>query len=373
MKNLPRSRRRVAPEALVSLLGSLLLVACQASTKATFSGQASVRGDGRGSAKGRAQAQGSAAVTVNGISFHDGQLDYRSVGTIRFAYDQATLEGKETFEVLERLRDVLKQYPKVKVRVEGHTDSRGSEAHNKQLSRRRAEALKRWLAGHGIQEDRMEAVGDGEDSANLYESPECLNKLPRDASTCEEQWAQSRRAVFAVTEGAKTIAEEPREAAAEKPGKAEAPDVPPLDERRRWAFGAHLGVAESDANGSKNTHIFFGPDLGLWLSERWLLGLTGDLASGASGKVLGRGLLWIEGHTSAGPGPEFWMGAGLGAGTIPPRGSGRASETFALRLGVDWHTSRSTRLGLFLEGAARAESAWGGLGARLAFDFFGPR
>jgi outer membrane protein OmpA-like peptidoglycan-associated protein len=365
MKNPPRSRRRVAPEALVSLLGSLLLVACQA----TLSGRASVQGDGRGSTKGRAQVQGSTSVTVDGISFHDGQLDY--TGTIRFAYDQATLEGKETFAVLEHLRDFLKKYPKVRIRVEGHTDSRGSEAHNKQLSRRRAEALKRWLAGHGIQEERMEAVGDGEDSADHHESPECLNKLPRDPATCEEQWARSRRAVFAVTEGAKTISpEEPRDKVVEKAGTEEST---PGGERRRWALGAHLGGAESDAGGATNTHIFFGPDLGLWLSERWLLGLTGDLASGASGRVLGRGLLWIEGHTSAGPGPEFWMGAGLGAGTIPPRGSGSASEALALRLGVDWHASRSTRLGLFLEGAARDGGSWGGLGARLAFDFFGPR
>ena len=105
MKNPPRSRRRVAPEAHVSLLGSLLLVACQA----TLSGRASVQGDGRGSTKGRAQVQGSTSVTVDGISFHDGQLDY--TGTIRFAYDQATLEGKETFAVMSsharRSRDFM--------------------------------------------------------------------------------------------------------------------------------------------------------------------------------------------------------------------------------------------------------------------------
>lgn len=48
------------------------------------------------------------------------------------------------------------------MRIEGHTDDRGRDAANLELSRRRAASVMRWLAAHGIEGTRLEAWGCGE-------------------------------------------------------------------------------------------------------------------------------------------------------------------------------------------------------------------
>lgn len=50
----------------------------------------------------------------------------------------------------------------LKVRVEGHTDDRGRDAANLDLSRRRAASVRRWLTEHETDASRLEAFGCGE-------------------------------------------------------------------------------------------------------------------------------------------------------------------------------------------------------------------
>ena len=57
--------------------------------------------------------------------------------------------------------------------MEGHTDSVGSEAYNKQLSQRRAEAVQAYLVSrHGIAPDRLRTEGVGEARTLAGEQPE---------------------------------------------------------------------------------------------------------------------------------------------------------------------------------------------------------
>ena len=56
---------------------------------------------------------------------------------------------------------VLNDYPKMRVRIEGHTDNVGGESFNLKLSQRRAESVREYLVGKGIAEDRLEAAGYG--------------------------------------------------------------------------------------------------------------------------------------------------------------------------------------------------------------------
>jgi outer membrane protein OmpA-like peptidoglycan-associated protein len=63
---------------------------------------------------------------------------------------------------LDRVANVLKQYPQTMIRVEGHTDQTGSEQYNQQLSERRANAVKNALTQKGIDSTRITAVGMGE-------------------------------------------------------------------------------------------------------------------------------------------------------------------------------------------------------------------
>ncbi len=69
---------------------------------------------------------------------------------------------KKTYPILEAIVVIMKKYPASKFRIEGHTDSRGSDAYNMKLSQRRADAVKNYLVEHGISADRLEAKGYGE-------------------------------------------------------------------------------------------------------------------------------------------------------------------------------------------------------------------
>jgi outer membrane protein OmpA-like peptidoglycan-associated protein len=63
---------------------------------------------------------------------------------------------------INRVAGVLNQYPNTLVRVEGHTDSKGTDAYNMDLSNRRAMAVENLLVQRGIADIRIEAVGYGE-------------------------------------------------------------------------------------------------------------------------------------------------------------------------------------------------------------------
>jgi outer membrane protein OmpA-like peptidoglycan-associated protein len=71
---------------------------------------------------------------------------------------------KQSFPVLQAVADALKASPHLKkISVEGHTDSRGKPAWNRDLSDRRARSVMRWLVAHGIAAERLTAKGFGPD------------------------------------------------------------------------------------------------------------------------------------------------------------------------------------------------------------------
>jgi outer membrane protein OmpA-like peptidoglycan-associated protein len=84
-----------------------------------------------------------------------------TLGDVLFDTDQATLKPGAA-ETIDRLADFLARNESTRIRIEGHTDSTGSDAYNSELSRRRAQAVADALAAHAVSATRVEVVGRGE-------------------------------------------------------------------------------------------------------------------------------------------------------------------------------------------------------------------
>lgn len=80
---------------------------------------------------------------------------------VHFDFDRAALRP-DAFGALDADVAALKERGDVKVEVAGHTDSRGSDEYNVNLSQRRAEAVRNYLISKGIAADRLTAKGYGE-------------------------------------------------------------------------------------------------------------------------------------------------------------------------------------------------------------------
>ncbi|MGK7371101.1 MAG: OmpA family protein [Candidatus Halalkalibacterium sp. M3_1C_030] len=84
-----------------------------------------------------------------------------TLGDVLFDFNKATLKpGGE--RAVSELTKFLKEYPKRTVMIEGFTDSIGSESYNKELSRRRADAVRMELNANGISSGRIQIRGYGE-------------------------------------------------------------------------------------------------------------------------------------------------------------------------------------------------------------------
>lgn len=81
-------------------------------------------------------------------------------GDVTFDTNSAELRPG-LYNEINRVAGVLNQYPDTLIRVEGHTDSKGSDEYNMDLSKRRANNVKTLLVMRGVAENRIEVVGYG--------------------------------------------------------------------------------------------------------------------------------------------------------------------------------------------------------------------
>ncbi|MFP4350497.1 MAG: OmpA family protein [Thermodesulfobacteriota bacterium] len=82
-------------------------------------------------------------------------------GDVTFDTDSATVKPG-LYSEIERIAQVMVQYPQTRILVEGYTDSQGTDSYNQQLSERRAESVKNLLVDQGVDSSRIQAVGYGE-------------------------------------------------------------------------------------------------------------------------------------------------------------------------------------------------------------------
>ena len=92
---------------------------------------------------------------------------------ILFGFDSFILKPGAHTE-LGRVADVLIRYPQTSIRIEGHTDSRGSEQYNRILSEKRAGAVKNALVQRGVSARRVQTIGFGE--SQPFSSNDAMNR-----------------------------------------------------------------------------------------------------------------------------------------------------------------------------------------------------
>ncbi len=101
---------------------------------------------------------------------------------ILFDTGKATLKP-ESLPTLKMILALLNDDPELKFSIEGHTDSQGNKGINQPLSERRAEAVKSWLEGKGIESSRLKSDGFGDSK-------------PIDSNKSSEGRANNRRVEF---------------------------------------------------------------------------------------------------------------------------------------------------------------------------------
>ncbi len=80
---------------------------------------------------------------------------------VMFDFDSSTLKPG-AYREMDRVAGILNKYSQTMIRVEGHTDSKGSEAYNQTLSEKRAMAVKNALTQRSVDPVRIQTVGYGE-------------------------------------------------------------------------------------------------------------------------------------------------------------------------------------------------------------------
>ena len=103
-----------------------------------------------------------------------------------FDFDKSTIKPR-SYPLLDEIGNVLKSRPTMTVRIEGHTDARGSRKHNMKLSAARAESVRQHLVGLGIDSSRMDAKGYGPDQ-------------PIETNKTEAGREKNRRVEFFITQ-----------------------------------------------------------------------------------------------------------------------------------------------------------------------------
>jgi outer membrane protein OmpA-like peptidoglycan-associated protein len=117
---------------------------------------------------------------------------------VLFGFDRSDLNATAE-DNLDKLANVLKEYPDTDIEIQGHTDSKGTESYNQGLSQRRANAVATYLRNRGINSSRITTKGFGESA-------------PVASNDTESGRSQNRRVDFLITANEKMKADAKKEA-----------------------------------------------------------------------------------------------------------------------------------------------------------------
>ena len=103
-----------------------------------------------------------------------------------FAYNQSEIERESESELIRLAQELLRS-PTMKILISGYTDNTGSDSYNKQLSRKRAEEVAKFIEQEGVPRSRIQSVGKGKSD-------------PVVSNETEEGRKKNRRVEFTILE-----------------------------------------------------------------------------------------------------------------------------------------------------------------------------
>lgn len=90
------------------------------------------------------------------------QVKIELPGDVLFDFDKWEIRP-DAEPMVRKVAEIIKQYPRARVSIDGHTDAKGSDAYNLQLSEKRAASVKEWLVENGgVDGKRIKTKGWGE-------------------------------------------------------------------------------------------------------------------------------------------------------------------------------------------------------------------
>ena len=105
---------------------------------------------------------------------------------IFFEFNKSNITAEGAAE-LDKLVEVMNEYPEMVIFAKSHTDSRGGDKYNMNLSDRRAKSTVQYIISKGISKERITGQGFGESEPKV------------DCKKCtEEEYAQNRRSEFLI-------------------------------------------------------------------------------------------------------------------------------------------------------------------------------
>jgi len=111
---------------------------------------------------------------------------------IFFDFDKSYIRNDAADE-LNKLVEVMREYPNMVIKIESHTDSRGAAEYNKYLSDRRAKSTREYIISQGIDASRIQ-------SATGYGEEMLLNECNGRVRCTEEQHFRNRRSEFIIVD-----------------------------------------------------------------------------------------------------------------------------------------------------------------------------
>ena len=166
---------------LMLVLAALLLAGFGCATKID-SGEAPVSPAPQVATPAPAPTPAPVAASMDGIDAAVAKIEKTA---IYFAYDRYDLDNQAKADLKDKA-DLLKQYPKLLVKIEGHCDERGTEEYNLALGERRAKAAYDYLVMLGVAPSQLTRISYGK----LY---------PSVSGASEAAWSKNRRDEFRAT------------------------------------------------------------------------------------------------------------------------------------------------------------------------------